>query len=72
MMISYRLPQKKWYMAATSVSVQQWNDACDLQKPLILPDPTVKAPAQKKAEEKTPQKIVPSLAAQMASKKILA
>lgn len=72
MMISYRLPQKKWYMAAASVSVQQWNDACDLQKPLILLDPTVKASAQKKAEEKTPQKIVPSLAAQMASKKILA
>lgn len=70
MMISYRLPQKKWYMAATSVTVQQWNDACDLQKALILPDPTGKEPAQKKAEEKAPQKILPNLAAKAGKEEV--
>ncbi|WP_283609129.1 glycoside hydrolase family protein [Faecalispora anaeroviscerum] len=70
MMISYRLPQKKWYMASTAVSVQQWNDACNLQKALILPDPvTAKESAEKKTQAKSPQKMVPNVAAKTAVEK---
>lgn len=61
MMVSYRLPQKKWYMTGASVTVQQWNNACDTQKPLILQDPLL--PVKKKLEDTAPKRMVTKLSA---------
>ncbi|MDU7339180.1 MAG: hypothetical protein E7L17_13830 [Clostridium sp.] len=59
MMVSYRLPQKKWYMTGASITVQQWNDACDKQKPLILQDRVL--PTKKKTEDTVPPKTIQKL-----------
>lgn len=45
MMVSYRLPGRKWYLAPCAVTRQQWQDACRTQRAVVLKAPASGAPA---------------------------